>query len=188
MTMLQFYKRSQQFVFISLFALAFILCSQAPAFARAAGGDLPTKADVQAQLDALNKQKDLSAQDKLVQQDLTDTLATLDKIDRVKEETVPLKQKVAQAPEKMRQATDALTTLNDVDNDQETRTVLRTLSLRQLESRVAQVLDELQNAQNDLAAYNSQLVSLQTQPERVQNSMYNASQQLQQMRNRLDGT
>ena len=47
-------------------------------------GDLPTKADLQAQLDSLNKQKDLSAQDKLVQQDLTDTLATLDKIDRIK--------------------------------------------------------------------------------------------------------
>ena len=35
---------------------------------------------------------------------------------------------------------------------------------------------------------NSQLVSLQTQPERVQNAMYNASQQLQQIRSRLDGT
>ncbi|XPE61286.1 hypothetical protein ACNKHT_02760 [Shigella flexneri] len=51
-----------------------------------------------------------------------------------------------------------------------------------------QALDDLQNAQNDLASYNSQLVSLQTQPERVQNAMYNASQQLQQIRSRLDGT
>lgn len=55
------------------------------------------------------------------------------------------------------------------------------------ELRVAQVLDDLQNSQNDLAAYNSQLVSLQTQPERVQNAMYTASQQIQQIRNRLDG-
>ncbi|MGU0162067.1 hypothetical protein ACVXHB_31160 [Escherichia coli] len=39
-----------------------------------------------------------------------------------------------------------------------------------------------------MASYNSQLVSLQTQPERVQNAMYNASQQLQQIRSRLDGT
>jgi predicted nucleic acid-binding Zn-ribbon protein len=60
--------------------------------------------------------------------------------------------------------------------------------LRQLESRVAQLLDDLQTAQNDLATYNSQLVSLQTQPERVQNAMYTASQQLQQIRNRLNGT
>ena len=49
-------------------------------------------------------------------------------------------------------------------------------------------MDDLQNAQNDLATYNSQLVSLQTQPERVQNAMYSASQQLQQIRNRLNGT
>ncbi len=88
----------------------------------------------------------------------------------------------------MRQATDALNSLSDVDNDDETRKTLSTLSLRQLESRVSQVLDDLQSSQNNLAAYNSQLVSLQTQPERVQNAMYTASQQMQQIRNRLDGT
>jgi potassium efflux system protein len=54
--------------------------------------------------------------------------------------------------------------------------------LRQLESRVAQTLDDLR-AQNDLATYNSQLVPA-NQPERVQNAMYTASQQLQQIRNR----
>ncbi|RXK71536.1 hypothetical protein ET132_29615, partial [Klebsiella pneumoniae] len=70
--------------------------------------------------------------------------------------------------------------LSDVPNDDATRKTLSTLSLRQLESRVTQTLDDLQNAQNDLATYNSQLVSLQTQPERVQNAMFNASQQLQQ--------
>lgn len=88
------------FVFQHLL-LCFVLLCQNTAFARASSnGDLPTKADLQAQLDSLNKQKDLSAQDKLVQQDLTDTLATLDKIDRIKEETVQLRQKVAEAPEK----------------------------------------------------------------------------------------
>ncbi len=61
--------------------------------------------------------------------------------------------------------TAALTALSDVDNDEETRKILSTLSLRQLETRVAQALDDLQNAQNDLASYNSQLVSLQTQPQ-----------------------
>ena len=187
--MLQLYKRSQHVIAISILFFILLLSCQSSAFARAQqSGELPTKADIQSQLDALSKQKDLSAQDKLVQQDLIDTIATLDKIDRVKDETVQLRQKVAQAPEKMRQATDALNSLSDVDNDDETRKTLSTLSLRQLESRVAQVLDDLQSSQNDLAAYNSQLVSLQTQPERVQNAMYTASQQMQQIRNRLDGT
>lgn len=104
MTMFQYYKRSRHFVFSAFIAFVFVLLCQNTAFARASSnGDLPTKADLQAQLDSLNKQKDLSAQDKLVQQDLTDTLATLDKIDRIKEETVQLRQKVAEAPEKMRQ-------------------------------------------------------------------------------------
>ncbi|SUG56995.1 integral membrane protein AefA [Salmonella enterica subsp. diarizonae] len=188
MTMLKLYKRSQHFVFITISFLIILLSCQSLAFARGqTNGDLPSKADVQNQLDTLNKQKDLSAQDKLVQQDLIDTLATLEKIERIKDETVQLRQKVARAPEKMRQATDALNALSDVDNDDETRKMLSTLSLRQLELRVAQVLDDLQNSQNDLAAYNSQLVSLQTQPERVQNAMYTASQQMQQIRNRLDG-
>ncbi|WAD33111.1 mechanosensitive channel MscK [Citrobacter braakii] len=189
MTMLQLYQRSQHLIAIAILFFILLLSCQSSAFARAQqSGELPTKADIQSQLDTLNKQKDLSPQDKLVQQDLIDTIATLDKIDRVKDETVQLRQKVAQAPEKMRQATDALNSLSDVDNDDETRKTLSTLSLRQLESRVSQVLDDLQSSQNDLAAYNSQLVSLQTQPERVQNAMYAASQQMQQIRNRLDGT
>ncbi len=152
------------------------------------GNELPSRSDVQSQLDGLNKQKDPTAVDKLVIEDLTATLETLDKIDRVKQETTLLKQKVTQAPDKLRQATDALSGLSDKDNDDETRKTLATLSLRQLESRLAQLLDDLQTSQNDLSNYNSQLVSLQTQPERVQNQMYAASQQLQQIRNRLNGT
>ncbi|MBJ6079836.1 mechanosensitive channel MscK, partial [Salmonella enterica subsp. enterica serovar Rissen] len=151
MTMLQLYKRSQHVIAISILFFILLLSCQSSAFARAQqSGELPTKADIQSQLDALSKQKDLSAQDKLVQQDLIDTIATLDKIDRVKDETVQLRQKVAQAPEKMRQATDALNSLSDVDTDDETRKTLSTLSLRQLESRVAAVLDDLQSSQNDL--------------------------------------
>ncbi len=153
-----------------------------------ASGDLPSRADVQAQLDALGKQKNHSAQDKLTTEDLTATLETLDKIERIKQETVQLRQQVMQAPEKMRQATDNLSALQNQDSDEVVRQTLKNLSLRQLESRVTSVLDDLQTAQNDLATYNSQLVSLQTQPERVQNAMYNASQQLQQIRNRLNGT
>ncbi|MEW5559035.1 mechanosensitive channel MscK [Enterobacter asburiae] len=157
--------------------------------ARAQGpNDLPERADVQKQLTTLTRKKELTPQDKLVEQDLSDTLQLLDKIDRIKDETALLKQQIDQAPAKMRQATDSLSALGDVDNDDETRKVLNTLSVRQLEARINDVLDQLQTAQNDLSTYNSQLVSLQTQPERVQNTMYNASQQLQQIRNRLNGT
>jgi len=183
------YTRKQHplLAFILLFFLAWM--ASPAAFARADNtSDTPTRADIQSQLDALSKQKELTPQDKLVQQDLTETLETVDKLERVKAETTQLRQKVAQAPETMRKATESLNALGDVDNDAETRKTLATLSLRQLELRVAQLLDDLQTAQSDLATYNSQLVSLQTQPERVQNAMYTASQQLQQIRNRLNGT
>ncbi len=176
----------QRATFIFIITLLCFIGLFSPVQGRAA--DLPNRAEVQSQLNTLNKQKELTPQDKLVQQDLTQTLETLDKIERIKSETAQLRQQVEQAPAKLRQAVESLNNLSDVPNDDATRKTLSTLSLRQLESRVTQTLDNLQNAQNDLATYNSQLVSLQTQPERVQNAMFNASQQLQQIRNRLNGT
>ncbi len=176
----------QRATFIFIITLLCFIGLFSPVQGRAA--DLPDRAEVQSQLNTLNKQKELTPQDKLVQQDLTQTLETLDKIERIKSETAQLRQQVEQAPAKLRQAVESLNNLSDVPNDDATRKTLSTLSLRQLESRVTQTLDDLQNAQNDLATYNSQLVSLQTQPERVQNAMFNASQQLQQIRNRLNGT
>ncbi|MCY2842993.1 mechanosensitive channel MscK, partial [Klebsiella pneumoniae] len=176
----------QRATFIFIITLLCFIGLFSPVQGRAA--DLPDRAEVQSQLNTLNKQKELTPQDKLVQQDLTQTLETLDKIERIKSETAQLRQQVEQAPAKLRQAVESLNNLSDVPNDEATRKTLSTLSLRQLESRVTQTLDDLQNAQNDLATYNSQLVSLQTQPERVQNAMFNASQQLQQIRNRLNGT
>jgi potassium efflux system protein len=138
------HNRSQHlFLHCSLHAV--FLCGNTASYARADNtNDVPTRADVQSQLDTLNKQKDLTPQDKLVQQDLTETLETLDKIERIKAETAQLRQKVAQAPDNMRKATESLNALSDVDNDDETRKTLSTLSLRQLESRVAQLLDDLQ--------------------------------------------
>ncbi|VCV29167.1 hypothetical protein [Escherichia coli] len=98
-----------------------------------------------------------------MQQDLTDTLATLDKIDRIKEE-VQLRQKSLKRRKKC--AGDRGVNNSDVDNDEETRKILSTLSLRQL--KLALPGRWTIAKQNDLASYNSQLVSLQTQPERVQ--------------------
>lgn len=172
----------------SAFVILLLLFVSCLSINQAQAADVPDRSDVQNQLNTLNKQKELTSQDKLIQQDLVQTLEALDKIERIKAETTQLRQQVEQAPAKMRQAVDNLNALSDVPDDEATRKTLSTLSLRQLESRVTQTLDDLQTAQNDLATYNSQLVSLQTQPERVQNAMYSASQQLQQIRNRLNGT
>ncbi len=82
---------------------------------------------MQSQLNTLNKQKELTPQDKLVQQDLTQTLETLDKIERIKSETAQLRQQVEQAPAKLRQAVESLNNLSDVPNDDATRKTLSTL-------------------------------------------------------------
>lgn len=64
---------------------------------------------------------------------------------------------------------------------------LAALSLRQLENRLNDTLDDLQSSQEDLSTYNTQLISLQTQPERVQNAMYTYSLAIQKIRNQLNG-
>ncbi|HEI8867433.1 TPA: mechanosensitive channel MscK [Serratia odorifera] len=149
--------------------------------------DLPSRSDIQNQLEALARQKTLTPVEKLSQQDLNRTTELLDAIEHVRQEGGQLKQQLQQAPVKLRQVTEQLEALKSPPDDTTVRAELLTLSLRQLEGRLYQTLDELQTAQESLSTYNSQLVSLQTQPERVQTSMYTASQRLQEIRNQLNG-
>ncbi len=174
-----------QFRIITLwFLLLAALVLSLGAFA-AQSGDLPARSDIQSQIEALNKQKNLTPVEKLSLQDLNRTLELLDGIDRIKQEVNQLKQQVQQAPAKLQQVTRDLESLKNPADEAVTRAELLPLSLRQLESRLYQTLDELQDTQESLSTYNSQLISLQTQPERVQSSMYTASQRLQEIRNLL---
>ncbi len=149
--------------------------------------DLPTRNEVQNQLDSLNKQKSLTPVDKLSQQDLIHTLEYLDALDRIKQDAAQLKKQVTEAPVKLRAATDGLEKLKNGGNDGVTQESLSALSLHQLENRLNDMLDDLQSSQDDLSTFNTQLISLQTQPERVQSAMYTYSQGLQKIRNQLNG-
>ncbi|QCT20175.1 mechanosensitive channel MscK [Jejubacter calystegiae] len=183
--------RQRKFASAFMITLFFILFSGllplSLAYAQS-NGDLPSRGEVQNQLDALEKQKNLSSRDKLAQQDLTQTLEMLEKLKRVKEESSDLDKQIEQAPVKMREATRKLEALRKPQDDADTSKQLARLSLSQLEERLGSALEDLQNAQSSLSTFNSQLVSLQTQPERVQNAMSSATRQLQQVRNRLSGT
>lgn len=165
--------------------IAFCAVCQPAAYA-ALNGDVPSRSEIQSQLDALNKQKTLTPVIKLTQQDLTRTLELLDAIDRTRQDGAQLKQQLQLAPGKLRQVTDDLAALKTPVDSVAARAELLQLSLRQLETRLYQTLDDLQTAQENLSTYNSQLVSLQTQPERVQSSMYTASQRLQEIRNQIN--
>ncbi|WJY17274.1 mechanosensitive channel MscK [Pectobacteriaceae bacterium CE90] len=151
-----------------------------------AGSDLPTHSEIQSRLNILNKQKNLTPMDKLTQQDLTQTLDVLDTIDRVKQETSQLKQEAAQAPAKLKQVSGDLDALNATSKDDVPKS-LESLSLKQLEARLNETLNDLQSAQENLSTYNSQLISLQTQPERVQSALVAALQRSQKLRNQLNG-
>ncbi|PVZ87317.1 mechanosensitive channel MscK [Serratia sp. S1B] len=164
--------------------LLIALCLPLGVFAQTS--DIPARSDVQSQLEALNKQQNLTEVDKLSQQDLNRTLEILDAIERTKQEGNQLKLQLQQAPAKLQSILKDLDVLKSSTNDEAAmRAELLPLSLRQLEKRLYQTLDDLQDAQESLSTYNSQLVSLQTQPERVQSSMYTASQRLQEIRNLL---
>nr|WP_037383682.1 mechanosensitive channel MscK [Serratia sp. DD3] len=164
--------------------LLIALCLPLGVFAQTS--EIPARSEVQSQLDALNKQQNLTEVDKLSQQDLIRTLEILDTLERTKQEGNQLKQQLQQAPAKLQSILKDLDILKSTTNDEAaTRAELVPLSLRQLEQRLYKTLDDLQGAQQNLSTYSSQLVSLQTQPERVQSSMYTASQRLQEIRNLL---
>ncbi len=177
------------FSFCGIKLLYLLLCSVVAVFpwsyATGSNNELPSRNSVQNQLELLDKQKNLTSGDKLSQQDLIQTLEFLDGIERIKQESNQLKQQLTQAPVKLRKAKEDLDVLNVSDN-LVTRESLVNLPLKQLEVRLSQMLDNLQSAQEDLANYNSQLVLLQTQPERVQSMMYNLSLRIQRIRNQLN--
>ena len=171
---------------LALFLLIAVCAVCQPTAYATLNGDLPSRSEIQSQLDALNKQKTLTPVNKLTQQDLTRTLELLEAIERSKQDGAQLKQQLQLAPGKLRQVTADLEALKAPVDSAAARAELLPLSLRQLEPRLYQTLDDLQAAQENLSTYNSQLVSLQTQPERVQSSMYTASQRLQEIRNQIN--
>ncbi|MCI1677383.1 MAG: mechanosensitive channel MscK [Ewingella americana] len=174
--------RALTFTLLVSLALSFITYANA-----AVNNDLPTRSEVQNQFDALSKQKSLTPVEKLSQQDLVHTLEYLDALERVKQDAAQLRQQVTDAPVKLRTASDGLDKLKNGGNDGVTKESLATLSLRQLENRLNDTLDDLQSSQEDLSTFNTQLISLQTQPERVQGAMYNYSLAIQKVRNQLNG-
>ncbi len=86
MIMLDRCQRQYLLFFLRIISLMLLRASRVLRYCLAQTNDaLQSKVDGQNQVDTLNKQKDPSAQDKLVQQDLIETLATLEQIERAQE-------------------------------------------------------------------------------------------------------
>ncbi|MBD2784754.1 mechanosensitive channel MscK [Xenorhabdus sp. DI] len=174
------------FRFVLMVSLVFLLSPVFFSANAAASGDVPTRNDIQNQLKILTERKEHTVEEKVSIADLEKTLAFFDKIDQLKLDFDLLRKNVQNVPQKSHQVVTELENLKNNDQQEAYKQTLEPLSLKQLESKLNSTWYNLQQAQENLASYNSQLTGLQTQPERVQNMLFRNMQRLQQIRNQLN--
>ncbi|WP_272518030.1 MULTISPECIES: mechanosensitive channel MscK [unclassified Providencia] len=177
----------QQLVLIILF---FFIASFSSSITALTSNNLPSKNEIKSALNALNKKSSLSEEDKLVLADLEKTSDFYDELDKLEQRTADLQKKLSSASEESKQAAQGLLQIKN-ENEQLTENFLRKIqdsSLSQLEALQTSYLENLQTEQNDLATYSSQLIGLQTQPERAQAMMLENARRLQEIRNELNSS
>ncbi|EFB71792.1 mechanosensitive channel MscK [Providencia rustigianii] len=152
--------------------------------------NLPTKNELKTELNSLNKKSSAGQEDKLAIADLEKSLNFYDELDKIEQRSDELQKKLSHADEESRKAIQGLSQIKnqsenpDINFDHQ----IENSSLQQLEAMLATYLENLQSEQNDLATYNSQLIGLQTQPERAQAMMLDNANRLQEIRNELNTT
>ncbi|WP_272662969.1 mechanosensitive channel MscK [Providencia sp. PROV134] len=177
----------QQLVSIILF---FFIASFSSSITALTSNNLPDKNEIKSALNALNKKNSLSEEDKLVLADLEKTSDFYDELDKLEQRTADLQKKLSSASEESKQAAQGLLQIKN-ENEQLTENFLRKIqdsSLSQLKALQTSYLENLQIEQNDLATYSSQLIGLQTQPERAQAMMLENVRRLQEIRNELNSS
>ncbi|EKT65005.1 mechanosensitive channel MscK [Providencia burhodogranariea] len=170
-------------IILTLFTLLFSCYASA-----AVNNSLPSKNDIQNQLNSLSKKNSQSAEDKLAINDIEKALVFYDEQAKLDDKTEELQKKLDRANDDAKQAVHALLQLKN--NNEETvlnfTNRIKSASQAQLEAMLSNTLEQLQSEQSDLASYNSYLISLQTQPERAQAIMLDNARRLQEIRNELN--
>ncbi|EOV8087301.1 mechanosensitive channel MscK [Providencia rettgeri] len=177
----------RQLVSVTLF---FFIISFSSSITALTSNNLPDKNEIKSALSALNKKSSLSEEDKLALADLEKTSDFYNELDKLEQRTAELQKKLSSASEESKQAAQGLLQIKN-ENEQRTENFLRKIqdsSLSQLEALQASYLESLQIEQNDLATYSSQLIGLQTQPERAQAMMLENARRLQEIRNELNSS
>lgn len=151
--------------------------------------ELPTRASLDSKLTTLNKRDTLTVAEKAQKDDIEQTISLLDSIEKEKIKVKEQEQSLTRTPAKLKEYTRQLELLqkNDAQDTEALKTEISRLSQTQLDSRLTDLLSQLQSAQNDLGNANSQLTFLQTLPERAQSAMSQDYQRMQDTRNRLSG-
>ncbi|MGQ0285915.1 mechanosensitive channel MscK [Pasteurellaceae bacterium 22721_9_1] len=127
--------------------------------------DLPTEADIQSQLKTAQSADQNDPNNKIVVQNLEETLNFLTRISQQKAEIKQLEDKINNAPSltlKTQQHLDSLkkTVATSVD--------LTKLSTAEMQAKLTSAQQELQQIQNVLTTLNSDLTMIRTAPERAQ--------------------
>lgn len=151
--------------------------------------ELPSKTSLDNKLASLNKRDTLTVAEKAQKDDIEQTISLLDAIDKEKIKVKDQDQSLTRTPARLKEFSRRLELLqkNDVQDTEQLKAEISRLSQTQLDSRLTDLLNQLQSAQNDLGNANSQLTFLQTLPERAQSTMSQDYQRMQDIRNRLSG-
>lgn len=152
--------------------------------------NLPSKNDIKTALNALNKKSVLSEEEKLNLADLQKTSDFYNELDKLEQRLDELQKKLNSSNEESRLAVQGLQKIKNESEQQGANFTqkIQNSNLEQLESLQTSYLEELQSEQNDLGTYSSQLIGLQTQPERAQAMMLENAKRLQDIRNELNST
>lgn len=152
--------------------------------------NLPSKNEIKTELNSLNKKNNAGQEDKLAIADLEKSLNYYDELEKLDQRSDELQKKLSHSGEESKKAIQGLLQIKNQNENPDInfQHQIENSSLQQLEAMLATHLDNLQAEQNDLATYNSQLVGLQTQPERAQAIMLDNARRLQEIRTELNST
>ena len=120
--------------------------------------DLPSTTSIQEQLNQLGKREALTVSEKAKREDLEKTLALLENIDKEKDKLKNQQKMLEAAPAKLQQYNAELDRLRKPADSDKLAKQLDQLPINQLDKRLTSAMGELQQAQEELAAADRQLL------------------------------
>lgn len=149
--------------------------------------NITSRQTIQNELNALSHRSNLTAAETLALADYKKAIQFYDELAELEKQAALMQKRVIQAPKEARNALEKLAKIKqEQQQSEQTKTEYQHLTLSQLESQLKNKLEILQNQQENLANINSNLVALQTQPERAMNIMLENARRLQDIRYRLN--
>ncbi|WP_409422542.1 mechanosensitive channel MscK [Pseudaeromonas sp. ZJS20] len=152
-----------------------------------AAASLPSASTVQAALDSLAKEENLTVSQQKEQDDLKALLANLDAIDKEQAKLKQQQSNLSSQPSKLRELERQIKRLGPEPAADALASQYATYSLTGLETEQDKLHQQMQTTQQQLSDANAVLVSLQGLPERTMAELSRINQRNQALRNQLGG-